>query len=68
MTLTAIPLKVGIYDREDDGLELLAVVEVADAHSATVDIETIVSAAEWAPLAEVIGEVLRSMEPRGDKP
>lgn len=68
MTRTAIPLKVGIYSRNDDGLELLAVVEVADAHSATVDIETIVSAAEWAPLAEVIGEVLRSMEPRGGKP
>ena len=68
MTPTAIPLKVGIYDRDDDGLELLAVVEVADAHSATVEIKTIVSASAWAKLADVIGEALRAMELQGGKP
>ena len=68
MTLTAIPLKVGIYEREDDGLELLAVVEIADAHSATVDIKTAVNATEWAKLAEVIGCALRAMRLQGDKP
>lgn len=31
MRPTAIPLKVGIYERDDDGLELLAIVEIADA-------------------------------------
>lgn len=66
MTPTAIPLKVGIYDREDEGLELLAVVEAADAHSATVEIQTIVNASAWASLAEVIGEALRAMELQGD--
>lgn len=66
MRPTAIPLKTGIYDRDDEGLELLAVVEVADAHSATVEIKTIVNASAWAPLADVIGEALRSMELQGD--
>lgn len=66
MTPIAIPLKVGIYDRDDEGLELLAVVEVADAHSATVEIQTIVNASAWASLAEVIGEALRAMELQGD--
>ena len=68
MTLTAIPLKVGIYDREDDGLELLAVVEVADAHSATIDIRATVDAPEWVALAAEIGRALRSMGLQGDKP
>ena len=68
MKPTAIPLKVGIYDREDDGLELLAVVEIADAHSATVDIKAGVNAAEWVTLAEVIGWALGEMELQGDKP
>lgn len=66
MTPIAIPLKVGIYDRDDEGLELLAVVDVADAHSATVEIQTIVNASAWASLAEVIGEALRAMELQGD--
>ena len=68
MMPTAIPLKVGIYDRDDDGLELLAVVEVADAHSATVDINTAVNAPEWEKLAGVIGSALRAMGLQGDKP
>lgn len=66
MTPTAIPLKTGIYDRDDEGLELLAVVEIADAHSATVEIKATVNAAEWAPLAEGIGEALRAMGLQGD--
>ena len=68
MTPIAIPLKVGIYDREDEGLELLAVVEIADAHSATVDIRATVDAPEWVALAAEIGRALRSMELHEDKP
>lgn len=68
MTPKAYPLKVGVYDRDDEGLELLAVVEVADAHSATVEIRTIVNASAWGALAAEIGEALRSMELQGDKP
>lgn len=68
MRPTAIPLKVGIYEREDDGLELLAAVEIADAHSATVDIKSAVDAAEWVTLAAEVGRALRAMELQGDKP
>ena len=64
MRPTAIPLKAGIYEREDDGLELLAVVEIADAHSATVDIQTLVNAAEWVTLAAEIGSALSKMDPK----
>ena len=62
MTPTAIPLKVGICEREDDGVELLAVVEIADAHSATVDIKASVNAAEWVTLAAEIGSALSKMD------
>ena len=61
----AYPTKFEIYDHTDDGEptgDPLAVVEMQDEASASVEIKTAVNATEWASLAEVIGLALGEME------
>ena len=68
MSLKAYPTAFEIYDHDEAGRpgDVLAQVEMQDEASASVEIKTGVNATEWAALAEVIGEALRSMEMQGD--
>ncbi len=70
MTPKAYPTKFEIYDHDEFGRstgDVLAVVEMQDEASASVEIKTAVNATEWASLAEVIGWALGEMELQGDK-
>jgi len=70
MTPAAYPTKFEVYDHTETGEptgDPLALVEMQDEASASVEIKTTVNATEWAKLAEVIGWALGEMELQGDK-
>lgn len=71
MTPRAYPVKIEIYDHDEWGRpvdDAVAVVEMQDEASASVEIKETVNATEWVELAEVIGEALKAMGLQGDKP
>lgn len=70
MTPVAYPTRFEVYDSTEAGEptgDPLALVEMQDEASASVEIRCEVNATEWTKLAEVIGWALGEMELQGDK-
>lgn len=51
------------YELHDEANDLLAKIEMFDAHASEVEIKTVVCPASWPALSEAILQALRHMHP-----